>query len=386
MNQDINAKDSLSNFTTAEGVKVLPFNSGPAANGTPALGPEVRLSNIEDLTDWIGSDLKPECARTDVLSPEHLRAKRSIESAVQEAELEVNRFAASRDWKIAKQNLQSVRTQEFANSAECAAALEEAQARFASADDEVRKFGAPKYARTTKAMRNYANAVLDYAEKLSQAERIEIVQRTVIDLEGRLMPKVDNIYMGVNGRMEALPRIPLKQPFDAIARLHALERHLHGRSLHIDMDQEARIQGVANNSTVRGVLERGHELPQDGAIFFLRSGNVVRCGNGSIPIMIDVPRLALGLGKEGAGLFRFIGQENEIDGAVVIKLKIKNGKPIPLKGSDPANPKYAKEVCELIGNTPEWLRVGMTFGEVVKRFSQVRNLETADAAEVEKPT
>jgi len=384
MNQDINAKDGLAGLTPITAVN-LPFNSGQSSTSAPALGPEVRLSHIEDLTDWIGSDLKTEAARVEALSPELLRAQRAIDAAIEEAELETGRFAANREWKIAKQNLQSVRTKEFATSAECAAAVEEAKAKLAAADDDMKKFGSPKYARTTKALRNYANAVLDYAEKLSEGERQEFVRKAVVDLETRLMPKVDNIYMGVNGRMEGLARIQLKQPFDSVARLHALERHLHSRSLHIDMDQEARVQGVANNPIVRGVLERGHELPKDGAIFFLRSSNMVRAGGSTIPIMIDVPRLALGLGKEGAGLFRFIGQENEIDAAVVIRLKMKNGKPIPLKGSDPTNPKYAKEVCELIGAAPEWLRVGMTFGEVVKRFGLTRQ-ETAENAAVEKPT
>ncbi|HEY9720275.1 MAG TPA: hypothetical protein V6C69_22535 [Trichormus sp.] len=381
MNQDINAKDSLAGFTPTPGLNILPFNSAQAASSTPALGPDVRLSNIEDLTDWIGTDLKTDSARAENLSPDQLRAKRAIEAAIEEAELETGRFALNREWKIAKQNLQTVRAKEFATSAECAAAVDEAKATLAAADEELRKLGSPKYAKTTKALRNYANAVLDLAEKSSEGERQDIARKAVIDLESRLMPKVDNIYMGVNGRMEGLARIQLKQPFDAIARLHALERHLHSRSLHIDMDQEARVQSVANNPTVRGMLERGHELPKDGAIFFLRGSNMVRAGGSSIPIMIDVPRLALGLGKEGAGLFRFIGQETEIDGAVVIRLKLKNGKPIPLKGSDPANPKYAKEVCELVGASPEWLKVGMTFGEVVKRFGLARQESSSENAE-----
>ena len=107
---------------------------------------------------------------------------------------------------------------------------------------------------------------------------------------------------------------------------------------------------------------------------------MVRAQNSSTPLMIDVSRMPLGLGKEGSGLFRFIGQEHEIDGAAVIKLKLKNGKPIPLKGSDPSNPKFAKEVAELIGNVPEWLRVGMTFGEVMKKFSESQNERSAIAS------
>jgi hypothetical protein len=164
--------------------------------------------------------------------------------------------------------------------------------------------------------------------------------------------------------------------------LQVLERHLGERSSLIDNDQESRIQNVANNLIFKEVLQRAGEFPRDGAIFFLKSEQLVKGTNGSVALMIDVPRLSKGLGKEGAGLFRFIGMEKEIDGAVVIKLKLKNGMPIPLKGSDPANPKYAKEVCELIGIAPEWLKVGMTFGEVVKRFAQPQPPKATSESEI----
>jgi hypothetical protein len=337
-----------------------------------ALTAELVLEPSE-IKDWMRSDLDTDGAK--LISPELIRAKRGIQAALAEADVEVAKFAINREWKAAKQNLQNLRS--CGDSSE---AFEEAQTVFGALDGESRRIGMPKYARTTKALRNYAASVLNYVEKLGEFERNKTAHEAVVDLETRLMPKVDNIYMGVPGKMEALARVQLKQPFDSVARLKELEIHLDGRSLHIDMDQEARVQGVANNAIFQTVFSRAGELPPDGAIFFLKAGQMVRVPNGSTPLMIDVSRLPLGLGKEGAGLFRFIGQEAEIDGAAVIKLKLKNGKPIPLKGSDPSNPKYAKEVAETIGVAPEWLRPGMTFGEVMKRCSDAAQQQRMAAA------
>ncbi|HEY9772199.1 MAG TPA: hypothetical protein V6C81_00160 [Planktothrix sp.] len=317
------------------------------------------------------------------VSPDLIRAKRAVEIALAESEAEVTRFVLNREWKLTKQALQNARMGGTSEDAE--RAIEEAKVKFEKCDHEMRRIGMPRYAKTTKALRNYAFAVLEYVAKLQPSEAENLMHHAVIEMEQRLMPRVDNLYMGVPGRMEALVRINLKQTFDARARLKTLERHLNERSLHIDNDQEARVKSVAANPIIAAVLERASEFPRDGAIFFLKGEQMIKGTTGSVPIMIDVPRLTLGLGKEGAGLFRFIGQEKEIDGACVIKLKLKNGKPIPLKGSDPACPKFAKEVCELIGTVPDWLKPEMTFGEVVKRFAQAPRVaarETQTTTEV----
>jgi hypothetical protein len=308
------------------------------------------------------------------VSADLIRARRAVELALSESDMEVTRFALNREWKLTKQALQSARNTDCNDYERKERAVEEARVKFEKCDHELRRIGMPRYAKATKALRNYAHSVLEYCSKLPASESEILMHHAVLELEQRLMSKVDNIYMGVPGRMEALVRIQLKQQFDARARLKVLEHHLNERSAHIDNDQETRVKNVASNPIIKLVLERAEEFPRDGAIFFLRSGEIIKGTTGNVPVMIDVPRLSLGLGKEGAGLFRFIGMEKEIDGACVIKLKLKNGKPIPLKGSDPACPKYAKEVCELIGNAPEWLKVEMTFGEVIKRFSQPRPL------------
>ena len=334
------------------------------------------------IKDWMKSDVDGDSGRTAIISPEQIRAKRGVQLALAEADSEVMRFAVNREWKIAKQNFHTAKSRSYGSDSSADALTEDAKAKYLALDTEVRKLGMPKYARTTKALRNYAAAIMTYASKLSEVESDRIKRDAVIDLESRLMPKVDNLYMGVPGRMDALSRIQLKQPFDAHARLIELEKHLDGRSSHIDFDQETRIQSVARNPIFENILARTTDLPKDGAVFFTKNGAMARGQNGSTPIMIDVCRMSLGSGKEGSGLFRFIGQEAEIDGAVVIKLKLKNGMPIPLKGSDPANPKYAKEICELIGNTPEWMKVGMTFGEVMKRFTESRVQRTAEAETV----
>jgi hypothetical protein len=353
MKHDISEPD-VSNFAEAS-VNALSLKSAAVAQSTMSSCPSLK-------SPLTASE------HTVPVSPELIRSRRAVEIALSESEAEVARFVLNREWKVTKQALQNARM--AGDSEQAARAIEEAKVKYEKCDHEMRRIGMPRYAKTTKALRNYAYAVVEYVARLPQSEAETLMHHAVLEMEQRLMPKVDNLYMGVVGRMDPLVRINLKQPFDARARLKVLERHLNERSQHIDNDQEARIKSVASNPIFQQVLERAEEFPRDGAIFFLKDGQMIKGTSGNVPLMIDVPRLSLGLGKEGAGLFRFIGQEKEIDGAAVIKLKLKNGKPIPLKGSDPVCPKYAKEVCELIGNAPDWLKVEMTFGEVVKRFAQ----------------
>jgi len=384
MKQDINTPtDGIGSFTADQGVPVLGLKSNDEYASTVGanvvsdpLFKALELAPYEGLKDWLKTDLRDHTARAAVISPEMIRAKRAVEAALAEAELEIARFAANREVKSARQNLQALKMTEGDSQS-----VKEASTKLASLESEARKLGIPKYAKTTKALRNFADAVLTYCSKLQSSEREQIAQNTVLELEGNMMPRVDNIYMGVPGRLEPLARIQLKQPFDALARLADLERHLNSRSQFIDQDQEARVQSVATNPIFQNILGRPDDLPHDGAVFFIKEGRMVRAQNSSTPIMIDVSRMNLGLGKEGSGLFRFIGQEHEIDGAAIIKLKLKNGKPIPLKGSDPSNPKFAKEVAELVGNVPEWLKVGMTFGEVMKKFTEFQNEQRAAAIE-----
>lgn len=387
MKQDIKVTEDGLSLAVDKNVSVRGSNALPESAKIvndplyKAITFEMELAPYE-LKDWMRSDVDGDAGKTAIISPELIRAKRAIQAALCEADAEVMRFAVNREWKAAKQNLQTVKGKECGSTEESIMTIQPAKTKFEAIDAEMRRIGTPKYAKTTKALRNYAAAVLAYAEKLSETEKDRTAREAVIDLESRLMPKVDNLYMGVPGRMDPLSRIQLKQSFDPIARLKELEKHLHGRSLYIDQDQENRIQGVANNAIFQNILNRPDDLPKDGAVFFMKAQRMVRVPNGNSPLMIDVSRMSLGLGKEGSGLFRFIGQEHEIDGAAIIKLKLKNGKPIPLKGSDPSNPKYAKEVAELVGNVPEWIKIGMTFGEVMKRFGEASSGNAGHVANV----
>lgn len=368
MNQDIKATQSSFIVDPALGVAALkPVPEEFAAAAEAQLAP-VRIDSYDGLDKWLGSELK---------SSTHVeRLKHAVEQAFRAAKESVQPFSIVRELKQAKQNLQAAKAKEFAPPDAQKDAIDESQMEIARLESMLRAIGSPKYARTVKALRNYVVAIQELVADKECDKADEVAHNAVLELESNLMPRVDNLYMGVPPKVDPLARIHLKQPFDAHARLEALRLHLDARSEAMDTDQEARVMNVANAAIFREVLGRAHELPRDGAVFFLRGGQIVRSREGGL-LMIDVPRMNLGVGKEGAGLFRFIGQEDEIDGAALIKLKLKNGKPIPLKGSDPSNPKFAKEVGELIGVTPEWLKLGMTFGEVIKRFGQARSANNA---------
>ena len=85
------------------------------------------------------------------------------------------------------------------------------------------------------------------------------------------------------------------------------------------------------------------------------------------PAFIDVAKIDRGLGPEGAGLWRFIGQENRIVGAAILQPVIKDGKLVELPGAKNRNgePTIKKEVFRTIGDVPAEVTVNMAYGHLL---------------------
>ena len=156
--------------------------------------------------------------------------------------------------------------------------------------------------------------------------------------------------------------------------------------------QLQRISVVRDNVAFKELLKQHEagELPRGGSvIFFTNEGTLLYQSElkvsqhstqarakdhasaekhaNNTPAFIDVAKIDRGLGPEGAGLWRFIGQENRIVGAAILQPVIKDGKLVELPGAKNRNgePTIKKEVFRTIGDVPAEVTVNMAYGHLL---------------------
>lgn len=299
--------------------------------------------------------------------------KSTVEAAFEEAGLQVRRFSLQREVKNGRAQeariLSGEADSEFADAESKSKCLEQIRATTGKAQSDLHQIGPAKYAQTVRSLRDYAVCAESYlSTESNEVARSQFAKQATVQLEG-LMRNVDNIYKGVNGQIPDLRRINHDRPFDAVARLNDIRQHLDRRMDVINNSQRARIGMIENIPVIKEILGNPQLVPDGQAVLFFDScGKIVRATDNGAPLVIDGHRLRRGVDTDGAGLHRFIGHEN-IEGAAVIKVKLDGqGRPIPLRGSSAENPKYVKEVVNIIGTVPSGVEVGDSLGELMKRY------------------
>ncbi|MCW5821306.1 MAG: hypothetical protein KIT34_00795 [Cyanobacteria bacterium TGS_CYA1] len=166
----------------------------------------------------------------------------------------------------------------------------------------------------------------------------------------------------------------------------------------IDAKQEKRLELFATNPAIQMLLakhEEGAIAPQSSAILFLDSGRPffridacfipkTRPGQSvqaalehaaRTPEFIDLERLGMGLGADGAGLFRFSNQIENITGCVVLSPELgEDGKAMLVAGM-----KHPKRlVSGIFGEVPEEIKIGLPYGTLLNKFKDVANLLLED--------
>lgn len=343
-------------------------------------------------------------------APELVALRSTADSALRTAQENIKPFNVDRELRTArhqKANMESGRIK-FSTADQKTQALEEAEVRIAKATQDAKSAGHPRYAQTVRSLRDYAGAATDYiAREENPAARDAFAKQAVINLE-TLMPSVDNLYRAVNGSPGDLPRININASFDPYQRLGAIQDHLEGRINSIDANNLKRNSRLVQDNPVFAELQgQLKDLPSDGAIFFLNSkgeivkgpmtyegklvgadgaryrmdalkpdGTVTGADGSSVKVRttykaIDVQRWQkFGIDVNGAGMDRFKG--DDVTGAAIVRPKYDNaGKPIEIrkfskKGA--GKPTIAKEVVGTVGDVPEGVTQGMSFGNLVKKF------------------
>ncbi len=319
----------------------------------------------------------------EVLPPE-VAAKQKADASLAEAQKWLKPFEQMkvvRNIEVEKANIESGRTK-FADAEAKGKALEDANTRLAKAKADLsqsrqavglRDGDPPKYTQTLKALHKYAEDSANYlaAEKNAPA-RDAFVKESVANLDA-LMSNIENVYNGIPGKMPDLARPGAKarpgQPqVWPEQRLQQITDHLKTRIENIDSKQNLRVTEVAKTEVFSKLMEmhKAGELPPDGsAIFFLKDGTLLRQKGLNTPTFVDVARLNQGIGKEGAGLYRFIDVKEDLGGAVIIKPTLDaQGRPVKIRGSN--IPK--KEVVTTIGTVPPEITTGMPFGNLLNKF------------------
>ncbi len=160
----------------------------------------------------------------------------------------------------------------------------------------------------------------------------------------------------------------------------------------IDAKQEKRLENFATNPAIQNLLDKhtqGALQIQSSAILFLDSGRPFFRIDSSFmpkqrpgqslqsalehaartPEFIDLDRLTMGLGADGAGLFRFSAQIENITGCVVLSPELCDGKIVIMPGM-----KHPKRlVSAIFGEVPEEIIIGLPYSTILNRFKNVSN-------------
>lgn len=317
------------------------------------------------------------------LTPEVV-ARNTADAALADAQKWIKPFEQMkvvRNIEVEKANIESGRTK-FADEGAKGKALEDANTRLAKAKSDLnqarqavglREGDTPKYTQTLKALHKFAEDSANYlAAERSAPARDAYVKDAVAKLDA-LMSNIENVYNGIPGKMPDLPKPgarmrPGEPQMYPEQRLQQITDHLKTRIENIDSKQNLRVTEVAKTEVFSKLMEmhKAGDLPPDGsAIFFLKDGTLLRQKGLNTPTFVDVARMGQGVGKEGAGLYRFIEVKDDLGGAVIIKPTLDaQGRPVKIRGSN--IPK--KEVVSTIGTVPPEITTGMPFGNLLNKF------------------
>ncbi|MBX9666332.1 MAG: hypothetical protein K2X93_01885 [Candidatus Obscuribacterales bacterium] len=328
----------------------------------------------------------------------HAKAKaRAIEIAFNDAKRHSESFENQRAQRQAERDIADIETnrKRFLDSNQREASLQEARDRKINADVAL-KDNSPKYAQTLKKLNEFIRSVEDFAKvETNAASRDSVLRDSVVRVEELMMP-IDNIWNGIVGKTADLPRPGAKTPGDRPIwpeeRLSQIQTHLEAKINTVDGAQAQRVNIVKDNATFSEIFRLFGEgkLPKEGSlVFFTSDGTLLyqselkvspkayqsrakdaasaeRHANNT-PAFIDVSRLQRGHGPEGAGLWRFIGQETRIVGAAVLNPVMRDGKPVELPGArnKHGEPMVKKEVVMVINSAPDGITSNMAYGHML---------------------
>jgi len=268
--------------------------------------------------------------------------------------------------------------------------LDQLKLKKSAVDANLKDSGPPRYAQTLKKLHDVTNAI-----EIVCKNQLHSMTGLVARLE-EVMAPIDNIWSGIPGKTPDLARPgtagPNGEAISSDARLTEIQKHLEAKINTVDGAQLQRISVVKDNIAFKEIikLHDAGELPKDGSlIFFTNDGLLLyqselkvsqrstqsrakdaasaeRHANNT-PAFIDVIRLSNGLGPEGAGLWRFIGQETRIIGAAVLRPVMKDGKAVELPGArnGRGEPMVKKEVALTIGTLPPEVSLNMAYGHLL---------------------
>lgn len=315
-----------------------------------------------------------------------LKADQAFESAKQFADKFVWERAQAKATQDKADILSGKKT--FTDAEAKRIALETAENQLAKAKLELNG-EQPKYAQTLKRISNYAKSI----EQAYIADKDFPITEAVKKLE-TLMEPIDHIWSPPPGSKAGELARPGRHGKTAEMRLPDIQKHLEGKIEHVDGNQSRRIAPVKENPTIKSILEMfdNGQLPEGGSIILTKGGDrgvfmqsellkgggrgpagvdaVQRAKHAeTTPVFIDINRLENGIGPDGAGLFRLIGHEKDINGAIIFQPVIgKDGQPVTLRGNGKGKPMVKKEVASVVGDVPEAAKPGVVYGDLLNRL------------------
>lgn len=315
-----------------------------------------------------------------------------LERAFSDAERHAMAFEHQRIQRQLEREISEIQTgkKKFNSTSQKDLILEQMKLKKSAVDASLKDSGPPRYAQTLKKLHDVTSAI----ETLCKDE-IHMMADLVSRLEIVMAP-IDNIWSGIPGKTPDLPRpgtpTASGEAIAADARLEQIQKHLEAKINTVDGAQLQRISVVKDNVAFKEILKLhdAGELPKDGSLIFFTGDGLLlyqselkvsqrstqsrakdaasaeRHANNT-PAFIDVIRLSNGLGPEGAGLWRFIGQENRIVGAAVLRPVMKDGKPVELPGArnGRGEPMVKKEVALTVGTLPPEVSLNMAYGHLL---------------------
>ncbi|MDZ4833169.1 MAG: hypothetical protein SGJ27_05145 [Candidatus Melainabacteria bacterium] len=332
------------------------------------------------------------------ISPEAAGLAKKMDATFLDAQKYAKAFEHQRSQRHAEREIVDIETgkRRFTDSAEKDTALESARAKKAAADASLREGVPPRYAQTLKKLHDYTKAVEDYYKAEPNATSRDAMLREAVKKVEDLMSPIDNIWNGIPGKTPDLARPGIRgrseRPMWPEERLPQIQQHLDAKINTVDNAQAQRIGVVKDNLAVKEVLRlhQAGELPKDGSvIFFTNEGTLLYQSElkvsqrstqarakdsasaekhaNNTPAFVDVAKIDRGLGPEGAGLWRFIGQENRIVGAAILQPVVKDGKMVELPGARSRNGEATikKEVSMTIGEIPAEVTSNMAYGHLL---------------------
>lgn len=346
----------------------------------------------------VSSPVKSDAAPVAEMNPALTSLSKKMDATFFDAQRHSKAFEFQRSQRQAEREINDIESgrRKFSSAADKERALSTSRDRKMSADASLRDGVPPRYAQTLKKLVDYTKAVEAYYQaEPNSATRDAVMKQAVAKVE-ELMAPIDNIWNGIPGKTPDLARPGMRvngeRPVWPEERILQIQQHLDAKINTVDNAQAQRIGVVKDNSAFQELLKQhaAGELPKGGSVVFFtdegtllyqselkvsQRSTVARAKDhasaekhaNNTPAFIDVAKIDRGLGPEGAGLWRFIGQENRIVGAAILQPVIKDGKPVELPGAKNRHgePTIKKEVFRTIGDVPAEVTVNMAYGHML---------------------